>query len=364
MIRLEPRKLKLLYGVHGYGRGHAVRAEAVLPQLTRKYDTHILAGDEAYDLLGKRWAVTRIPTLRYYHHEHPRRRSARKTIKRNISALLDLMMRGPIFQMVQDEIRRFDPDVVISDSEGWTHWAARALGVPHISFDHYGIMVYCRLEMPLWDRAICGLESMIYRMLVCKPERIIVTAFYPGRPRRDEVCVVGPILRQEVQETRPVSGDYLLAYFSNAAINFTPAIERSLCDLDCPVKVYGPPRDGVEGNLEFCPTASLPFVRDLAGSRAVFATAGNQLISEAIHFGKPLLVIPEDSLEQRLNARFVDNWQIGMQTTKDKVTAGLLRSFLDRAGEFARNISARRSESVPCALGAIEEAVAEIASRC
>lgn len=44
-------KLRIIYGVHGYGRGHAARAQAVLPELVRHYDVLVLAGDEALDAI-------------------------------------------------------------------------------------------------------------------------------------------------------------------------------------------------------------------------------------------------------------------------------------------------------------------------
>lgn len=353
---------KILYGVHGYGRGHAARAQAVLGELTRAYDVLVLAGDDACDQLREDYRVVRIPTLRYYHSKRGRR-SVWRTIGHNAPAVLDLLLRGPVFQMVRCEIRRFAPDVVLSDSEGWTHRAARALGIPRISFDHYGIMAYCPLKMSLRDRLICWLESLAYRMLVCNPQRIIVTAFYRGKPpRRDGVKVVGPILRREVRCGRPAAGEHLLVYFANASVHFTPRVEEALRKLNRPVKVYGPDRAGVAGNIEFCRIADLPFVRDLASCRAVFSTAGNQLISEAIHFGKPLLLMPERALEQRLNAQFVHDWEIGMRTRPGDVSAELLRRFLDRTDEFAANMQSHRRDGLAEALAAINEAMAELAA--
>jgi len=348
-----------VYGVHGYGRGHAARAQAVLPTLCEQHDVLVLAGDDAWDQLHRDFPVARIPTLRYYHNRRGKR-SAALTIRRNVPGLLDMAAGGPVCQMVADTIRRFAPDVVISDSEGWTHRAARRLGIPRISFDHYGIMAWCRLEITPWQRFVCRLESRVYRRLVCSPDRIIVVAFYDGQPRRAGVQTVGAILREAVRQTQPTDGDDLLAYFSNAAKNFTPAVERALHEVGVPVKVYGPDRAGTDGNVTYCPTGNLPFVRDLAGCRAVFSTAGNQLISEAIHFGKPLLLMPEEALEQRLNAQFVERWGIGLQTRPRRVTAELLRSFLARRDEFAARVRAHQRDGLPEAIDAINRAIEEL----
>ena len=353
-------KRRILYGVHGYGRGHAARAQAILPELTNRYEVLVLAGDDAYDQLHEEYPVVRIPVLRFYHGKR-RRRSLRLTFKRNVPAMLDMLMEGPIFQMVRRVMEGFAPDVVLSDSEGWTHRAARSLGIPRVSFDHYGILVHCHLDMPLLDRLIAWQESFAYKALVCKPDRNIAAAFYDGKPRSDSVRVVGAILRQEVRRVEPTDGDHLLVYFSNASVHFTPRVEQALTALDCPVKIYGLDRTDAQANLEFCPPGNLPFIEDLANCRAVFSTAGNQLISEAIHFGKPLLVLPEESLEQRLNAQYVQRWRIGMEARPKDVSADLLRRFLNHREEFAGNVRQRRRDGLAEAMEAIRQAVDELA---
>ena len=45
-------------------------------------------------------------------------------------------------------MRAFEPDLVISDAEPFTHQAAAALGVPRIGFDHFGILSHCRPTAP------------------------------------------------------------------------------------------------------------------------------------------------------------------------------------------------------------------------
>ena len=75
--------MKIAYGVHGYGRGHAARALAVLPELVRRHDLLVLAADDAYHALRVAYNVVRIPGLRYALGVGGRR-SARGTIRRAI----------------------------------------------------------------------------------------------------------------------------------------------------------------------------------------------------------------------------------------------------------------------------------------
>ncbi len=350
---------RILYGVHGYGRGHAARALAILPALQNAYDVTVLAGDDAYDTLADLAPIERIDVLRY-HHNSRGKRSAIKTGWRNASLLGDIVRFGKRSEAVAAAITRFAPDAIISDSEIFTHHVGKRLGIPRISFDHYGIMAFCRLEMNFREGFTCAIESAFYRWLVAKPDRIIAVAFYPGEPKREGVTVVGPILRQAVREQVPSEGEYLLAYFSNPTVNFTPAIAEMLHALPIPVKVYGPEPIAPAGNCTYCPIDRDIFLQDMAGCGALLSTAGNQLISEAIHLGKPMWLLPEEALEQQLNGRYVSRWTIGQASEKPAVTGEALMGFWDERRTLAANIPHHRRDGLDEAIAAIHTAIDEL----
>ena len=150
--------MKIAYGIHGYGRGQATRALAVLPHLAERHDVLVLAGGEAYPALCPGYPVVRIPTLRY-HYGKRGELSNYLNIKRNLSAVLDLKLAGPALQMVAEALADFGADVVVSDSEAFTHQAARRLRIPRIGFDHFGLLVYCRLL-----KLRCGIQYVRVRL--------------------------------------------------------------------------------------------------------------------------------------------------------------------------------------------------------
>lgn len=350
------KRKRILYGVHGYGRGHAARALAILPALQERYDVTVLAGDDAYDTLADVAKVQPIPVLRYYHNARGKR-SAGKTAAHNLPLLGDVVRFGKRSKAVAATIDTFAPDVIISDSELFTHHVGKRMGIPRISFDHYGIMAFCKVQMSVLEGFTCAVESAFYRWLVARPERIIAVAFYPGEPKREGVTAVGPILRQAAREQVPTDGDYLLAYFSNPTVNFTPAIAETLHALPIPVKIYGPAPAPPAGNCTYCPIDRDIFLQDLAGCGALLSTAGNQLISEAIHLGKPMWLLPEEALEQQLNGRYVSRWQIGHSTPKAAVTGQGLMAFWNERAPLAANIPPHRRDGLTEALSAIHHAI-------
>jgi uncharacterized protein (TIGR00661 family) len=352
--------MRILYSIHGYGRGHATRALAVLPELARRHTLLCLAGGSAYAAIWPDFPVVRIPTLSFAYVPGTGRLSKWQTLRRNLPAVLDLVCRGPVFETVREIVREFGPDVVISDSEVWTHRVAAELKIPRISFDHIGLMTYCRPEVERWDRPSAWFYAHCYRWLVGQPDRALVSSFYPVQPRRPEIKVVGTLLRQAVRELSPRRGDHLLAYFNQGENQLLPTILDALAGAGTPVRVYGSDRQGQEGPLTFLPLSNLPFLEDLASCRAVFSTAGNQLIGEAIYLGKSVCVMPEACVEQRLNAAAVERLGIGMRLSARQCSAERLRAFLARLDSYEINLGRYVRDGVEESLEAIEQFLTEL----
>jgi uncharacterized protein (TIGR00661 family) len=319
-----------------------------------------MAGGDAYTAIWPDFPVVRIPTLRFAYVRGTGRVSNWLTLRRSLPALLDLVCRGPVFETVREIVREFGPDVIISDAEVWSHRVAADLKIPCISFDHIGLLAYCRPEVEWQDRPVAFFNAQCYRWLMGEPDRVLVSSFYPVRPRTPDIKIVGPCLRQAVRELSPRCGDYLLAYFNQGKDQLRPSILAALARAGPPVHVYGSDRQGQEGPLTFLPLSNLPFLEDLAGCRAVIGTAGNQLIGEAIYLGKPVCVMPEACVEQRLNAAAVERLGIGMRLSAGRFTAKRLRAFLANLDSYVDNLGRNVRDGVQESVEAIEQFVMEL----
>jgi uncharacterized protein (TIGR00661 family) len=339
--------MRIAYGVHGYSRGHATRAAAVLPALCERHQVRIYAGGDAYETLARRWPVNHIPTLSFEYDDGGRICHAR-TLRRNAPLVRDLTTGGRTLGEVVEDMRVFGPDVVITDAEAWTSRAARRLGVPRIGFDHFGVMVHARPAMDALDRVRSLSDRFLYSQLLGRPERILVSSFYEAPPRGDDVRFVPPLLREEVHRVQPEAGAFVLVYLNRGRRQLTPRVEAALQGAGVDIRLYGSDRLGREGRIEFRPLGNQAFLRDLATCRAVISTAGNQLVGEALHYGKSMLVMPERTVEQRLNARAVESLGVGRATRMETLTADEIRAFLEAAPEMAERARARdgRDEAV------------------
>ncbi len=310
------------------------RVLAVCRRLREDHEMLFLTGGDAYDLLSEEYDVSRIPVLKAYFRPGSPHQSLGRTIRKTILPVIDVRHNGHCLDVVCEELEHFGPDLVVSDSEPWTQRAANRLGIPLVSFDHFGVLAYCDWDMPASYRLRTRAAGWAYRALMGRPDKILASAFYPARPLDRRVRVLGSILRDEIMNAKPEVGDHVLFYLAQGKYRFTEGMERALAEIGCEVRIYGAGRREDHDNLSFFGIDKRLFVEDLASCRAVVASAGNQLTSECIYLGKPMLAIPQDAIEQQLNALGVQQMGVGMWTTPEGVSAGLLREFLGNEQRF------------------------------
>ncbi len=353
---MKSRKTRVAYGVMGYGRGHAMRSTAILRELQQRYQVKVYAGPDAYAVMKDEFDCELIPCIHYRYGKHGRIDSL-KTLRENLGSTADLLFGGAGTQQIAASWQAFRPDIVISDSESWTHRMARARRIPRISLDHVGVMAYCKPSFPAGDKFNGQRDRLGYLAMMGVPEFAIVSSFYPAPVRYDNVRVVGPILRDVVKQARIRDRGHLLAYFNKGEHQFHDGLEQALRACGRPVIVYGTPREGQDGNLLFKAPSQAGFVADIASSSAVIATAGHQLASECLWLKKPMLLLPEDAVEQRLNAHMVSVMGIGDKASLSDLTGYDIERFLREIETYRSNIPRFRRDGGSEALTALEHAI-------
>ena len=119
--------------------------------------------------------------------------------------------------------------------------------------------------------------------------------------------------------------------------------------------VYGFDRTDVEANLEFRAFSANGFLDDLACCRAVVATAGFTLMTEALYLRKPYLALPmRGQFEQELNAIMLS--ELGYGKNGREESAESIGDFLYGIPEYED----RLREYDPGDNGAIERKLDEL----
>ncbi len=351
---------KIAISLCGEGRGHATRISTLIEHLEEDHDLLVYTSADAFEFLSRRFAdghprirVAEIPGIVFQYT------GGRLDVMRSIAAGLDYQARrlGPLVDRMLEELDAFGAEIAVTDFEPALPRAAGRRGIPLVSVDHQHFLQAYDLDALPWAlQWNAWFMSHAVWMYVTEAADTVVSAFFRPPLRRgwEHVVQVGPLLRREIRTAVPSDDGFVVSYLRK----HTPfsAIE-ALADCGLPVRVYGLGDRERVGSVSFHSIDERRFVEDLSACRALVAAAGNQLIGEALHLGKPMLVLPERAhAEQLMNSHFLAGMGCGGFVPLEEVDRDDVRSFVEGIGRFAPALAAvaGRMDGTPDVLRVIE----------
>ena len=347
----------------GEGRGHATRIATLAERLRERHELLVFTSADALEFLSRRFAgdarirVVGIPGIVFQYS------GGRLDVTRSIATGLDYQARhlGPLVDLLLGELEAFGADLAVTDFEPALPRAAARQGIPLVSVDHqHFLLAYDLSSLPWWLQWQAWLMSHAVWMYVTEATDTVVSAFFRPPLKRgwEHAVQVGPLLRAEVARAVPQNEGFVLSYLRR----HTPfAALATLADCGLPVKVYGLGERDALGSVSFHAIDDRRFVDDLAACRCLVSAAGNQLIGEALHLGKPMLLLPERAhAEQLMNSHFLAGMGCGDFTLLEQVTTAHVRSFIDRLDDFRPRLDAvaGRIDGTDDVVGVIERRLA------
>ena len=328
--------MRILYGVQGTGNGHITRARVMARALDR-------AGVQVDYLFSGR------PPERYFNMEpfgdYQTRRGLTLVTAAGRVQLARTLGYNNLLRLWRD-INTLDLDgydLVITDFEPISAWAARRQRVPSVGIAHQYAFCY---PVPGTERAPWLKPAL---QLIAPVQQAVGVHWDPFD---------GPILPPLIEPPRyPLSCDRerILVYlpFENCT-----DVARILAQFPGWrfILYAGVEQGRREGNLEIKPFSREGFQLDLAACGGVIANAGFGLCSEAIQAGKKLLVKPlAQQIEQAANARALE--LLGHARVMQALDTGQIADWLqlenppaqcwpDTAGALVDWLLAGRQESI------------------
>ncbi|MDW7968508.1 MAG: glycosyltransferase family protein [Thermoanaerobaculum sp.] len=351
---------KICYAVAGEGRGHATRVRAMVEALRPHHQVVIFAADDAHGLLSQAYAgtevvVRRIPCLRHGYDAAGRLRLG-LTAWRALPFLLNV---PGYLRSLLGEVERLSPDLVITDFEPLLPWVAQRLGIPFMSLDHQRFLTECDLSLlPGHLRRSARLLSLVVRCFYSGQKITVISSFFalPLKPSAKRVLQVGVLLRPELEHLQVQRGEHLVAYFRRPP---SPELLEKLAQSGRSIRIYGAGVRQRQGGLQFLPLSEVGFAHDLASCAGLVATAGNQVVGEAVAFGKPVLALPEaGNMEQAINAFFVEACGVGRAIPYQHLEPWHVRELERFCAPQAPPKVALLGNGAPAALAAVEWALA------
>ena len=324
----------VVYALCGHGRGHSSRAAAVAEALrARGHRVRFATDAPAADRLAavSDGPVHRVPALRQV------LRGNRVRYLATARANLDLTWRSPeVIGEAAGWLDAVGADAVVSDHEPFVARAAARVGVPVVALSHQLVLTEARPHVPV-RHALSALGTRLGIGVLAPPAdaAVVPSFFFPPPRRRSRAVFVPPILRDDVLVAGGAVGDRVLVYVNDGA-GMGPLL-RALGAVDAAFGVYGLEDGPAPPNVRLRPPSRAGFVGDLAAARAVVATAGFTLLSEALHLGVPVLAVPNRGFfEQTVNALALRDAGRGEAVVGRALRASDVAGFLARAEAYRR----------------------------
>ena len=331
---------KILFGLSGDGIGHGSRSKSTIAHLIeRGHEVRIVSSGKGYEFLSDYYQVVQILYLKVAHETGEV--NAWKTLKENFEKLFKYG--AGTFRKLLKEVDRFQPDIIITDFEPFLSIIGSVKRIPLLSIDNQHVINLCKLEYPRSWRKDYLVAWTVCEGLYDFADHFLITSFFmPELKKRvlKKATQVGPIVRSEVLEQKPSSGDHIIMYMKTpeAVEAMMPLIDK----LDgCSFLAYGFSSTSLNHRNIIFKRTGREFLRDLVTAKAVITNGGHSLISEALYLGKPIFCIPiRKAFEQMINAYYVEKLGYGMYDFSP--SAEQLRTFLDNIERYKQNIERDR----------------------
>jgi uncharacterized protein (TIGR00661 family) len=311
--------MRIIYGVSGEGFGHSSRAKQMISHLQKKgHQILVITYGQAYPVLKKQFNTYKIGGIRLI-YDKKGRLSIPNTIADNISPVLkNIKNLGKITKRA----REFSPDIFITDFEPITAIVSYILQKPLISIDNQRRLTHLDISVPLKYKKDFLIAKTATAINPPRADAYIILSFAKSKPKSKKAFVVSPILRKKITKLRASSLNFILVYQTKPDKKFISLLRK------IPQKfiVYGYNIKKREKNIIY-KEAGEHFINDLAKAKAVIASAGFTLMSEALYLKKPYFAIPlKGQFEQTINAIFLK--KAGFGDFSENPTKEQIDSFL------------------------------------
>lgn len=319
--------MKILYGVSGEGFGHSSRAKVIAKHLEEKgHKVIIVTYGQAYKVLKKQFKIFKVHGLHLYFKNN--KLNEIKTIKENIKKFPKNLLIQKKFKKL---IKEFKPDLCLSDMEPIVPILSFWNKLPLISIDNQHRLTNLKMNVPKEYKKDFLLAKNVVNTFIRTANYFIVISFTNAQKIKKNTIIVPPIIREEVKKLKPEYKKKILIYLTKKdkkTIKILQEIKERFI-------IYGYNIKKKQKNLEFRKRET--FLQDLKQCKAIIASSGFSLMSEAIYLNKPYLAIPlQGQFEQTLNSLFLKKAKFGDYT--DNLCKEDINNFLKNLEKYKKNL--------------------------
>lgn len=363
---------KIMFIIQGEGRGHMTQAIS-LKQLLEKNGFRICAAmvgsssnREIPEFFTRSMDTTPVIPFRSPNFVTKNDRGIRilPTITRNLG-MLRRFLRS--VDAINAQVEKDKPELIINfyDPLAGLFNYFKKPKVPTISIAHQYLAFHPDFPFPkgyAGDRF--ALEKYTQLTSFGSQQKLALSFYETGDIDKKNLRIVPPLLRRDVFELQPETGDYFLVYLVNKGYRddilawhkLNPEVKLHCFTDDTSIEDV----HEVDATLSFHRLNDKKFLSLMAGARGLISTAGFESICEALYLGKPVFMVPvEGHFEQLCNSRDAFNAGAGIFDTGFNIDRFL--DYLPSYRSNAERFKAWVNEAEARFTGIVRQVIAESA---
>jgi uncharacterized protein (TIGR00661 family) len=276
--------MKILFGIQGTGNGHIIHSREILKYLVKEAEVDVLVSglhhevnlgfDIKYKLEGLGFMFGKKGGIDYW---------------KSIRSISPYKLISDIYSLPVNEY-----DLVLSDFEPISAWAAKTKGIPHICVSHQASLLSTRVPRPTQNNRF---------------QQFVMKWYAPGDDliglhfKEYDDFIFTPIIREEIRDSEPTDKGHYTVYLPSYDERYMIEILKKI---DVPWEIFSKHYKGepfTEDNVTVFPVENHRFVESLSSCTGLLCNAGFDTPSEALYLGKKLMVVPmKRQYEQECNA--------------------------------------------------------------
>jgi len=348
---------RIWYSVMREGYEHSTRSAAIIEELIKKHTLLITGLNKSYFYLKKRFPnlVHEIqgPGFVYENSEI----NTFGTVKEFLKTFPEKSKKN-IFHIF-NLIKRFNPDLIISDFEPASHYFAYFLGIPIISIDNMSVLSKCKVDIKDEDMVDYLSALTVINLFNPKSDYQLITAIGDFQTKEKNVFLFPPILRKEILKIKSKKGDFVLVYQTSKT---NKRLVEELLKIKEKFVFYGMNEDKKQGNIIFKRFSDKGFMKDLSNCKAIIMTGGFTTISEALYLKKPMLIIPaKNQFEQKFNGLLLE--KMGVGDCQESVDKEKIKKFISNLNLYNKNLEKLKPWDNSKIIDKLEELIRELETR-
>ena len=334
------KKLRILFTVQGEGRGHLTQAISLAAMLRQNGHevVDVLVGKSHsrdlpeffYQKIGAPVTIYNTPSLIF--KKDKKHIDKVKTLFYNTN-IKKILYYGDSIEMIYKHIKESHPDILINFYEilpGFAQVRYR-IDTPYVNIGHQYLLKHPDYAHGKGDGQSHTLLRLHATLNSIGATKTLALSFYPMKSfPREHITVVPPLLRQEVLDLKPTTGDYIFGYMLNQGYeNEVRAWHKKYPDVKLHFfwdKKDAPETLIVDDTLTLHRINDELFLKYMADCKGYITTAGFESVCEAMYLRKPVMMIPAH-IEQEINA--ADATLIGGGITGESFDLNLLLAYIE-----------------------------------